>query len=75
MLIHLEDYRNRRRQLRARVEPLLAVAGAAWGAAPVAQAPVRTAAPLRAVSTAAFAEPVMPSASELAGLFAEASLI
>jgi len=75
MLIFLEDYRNRRRQLRARVEPLLAVAGGAWGATPVAQTPARTAAPLHAVSTAAFADPVMPSASELAGLFAGASLI
>ena len=73
MLIDLEDYRNRCR-LRACVEPLRVAAGGAWAAA-VAHAPARMAAPLYALSTAAFADPVMPSVSELAGLFAGASLI
>jgi hypothetical protein len=75
MLIFLEEYRDRRRQLRVRVEPMLAVAGGARAATSVAQSPARTGAPPHAVSTAAFADPVMPSASELAELFASASLI
>ena len=75
MLISLEDYRNRRRQLRARVEALRVAAGGGRAAAAIAPATIRTAAPLHAMSLAAFADPAMPPASDLAALFADASLI
>lgn len=75
MLIDLEEYRNRRRQRAARVQPLRVVAGGALATLPAIPLPVCATAVVTAIATAAFADIAMPDALELADLLAEASLI
>jgi hypothetical protein len=75
MLIELEEYRNRRRQRAALVQPLRVAAGGAIVALPAEAMPVRTTAVLSLAAIAAYAEVTMPAAAELAEILAGASLI
>jgi len=75
MLIYIEDYLNRRRELRRQAQPLLVAAGGGMAATPVEPAPARWQAPVHAAVLASGPDPDLPAASELANLFAEATLI
>lgn len=71
MLIYIEDYLNRHRRSRPRAQSLLVAMGGT-ASAPVAPASARWPAPVHAVL---ISSPDLPAASELADLFAAASLI
>jgi hypothetical protein len=75
MLIYIEDYLNRRHELRRQAEPLLVAAGGSAVATPVEPAPARWLAPVHAAVLTSSLDPDLPVTSELADLFAEASLI
>ena len=75
MLIDLEEYRNRRRQRAARIQPLRVAAGGAIATIPTEAMPVHTNLVVCLAAIAAYAEIALPAAAELAEIFAEASLI
>ena len=75
MLIYIEDYLNRRRQSRPQAEPLLVAVGGVVAGTQMESAPARAFGPLHAAVLVSNPDADFPAASELAALFAEASLI
>jgi hypothetical protein len=81
MLIRIEDYLNRRRQFQPQAQPLLVVVGGTMSPVRAEARVARQSArihvlPLTAVCCdSALEDSALPSASELGGVYAEATLV
>jgi hypothetical protein len=76
MLIRIADYLNRRRQFQSQARPLLVAVGGTMAPVHAQTSTARASARIHVLPlTTACCDPALPTAAELGGVYAEATLV